>query len=248
MISLKEKVAVVTGSGRGIGRAIAEKLAEAGAKVVISDIMPEGEATAKEIAEKYGVETLFVTSNVAVMDSAVELVDKVVEKFGKVDIFVNNAGITRDGLILRMKEEDFDRVIAVNLKGVFNCTQSVFKQMIKQRSGSIINIASVIGLIGNVGQTNYAASKAGVIGITKSVAREGAKRGVRVNAIAPGFIKTDMTHALKEEVMEQILTQIPMGAMGTPEDIANLALFLASDLSTYVTGQTVAVDGGMVMY
>lgn len=248
MISLKEKVAVVTGSGRGIGRAIAEKLAEAGAKVVISDIMPEGEATAKEIAEKYGVETLFVTSNVAVMDSAVELVDKVVEKFGKVDIFVNNAGITRDGLILRMKEEDFDKVIAVNLKGVFNCTQSVFKQMIKQRSGSIINIASVIGLIGNVGQTNYAASKAGVIGITKSVAREGAKRGVRVNAIAPGFIKTDMTHALKEEVMEQILTQIPMGAMGTPEDIANLALFLASDLSTYVTGQTVAVDGGMVMY
>lgn len=248
MITLKDKVAVITGSGRGIGRSIAEKLAEAGAKVVISDIMPDGEATAKEIAEKYNVETYFITSNVADYTSAGELIEKAVAKFGKIDIFVNNAGITRDNLVLRMKEEDFDKVIAVNLKGVFNCTQAVFKQMIKQRSGSIINIASVIGLIGNAGQTNYAASKAGVIGITKSVAREGAKRGVRVNAIAPGFIRTDMTHALKEEVQEQILTSIPMGDMGTPNDIANCALFLASDLSTYITGQTVAVDGGMVMY
>lgn len=248
MITLKDKVAVVTGSGRGIGRSIAEKLAAAGAKIVISDIMPEGETTAKEIAEKYNVETFFITSNVADYASAGDLVDKAVEKFGKIDIFVNNAGITRDSLVLRMKEEDFDKVIAVNLKGVFNCTQAVFKQMIKQRTGSIINIASVIGLIGNAGQTNYAASKAGVIGITKSVAREGAKRGVRVNAIAPGFIKTDMTHVLKEEVQEQILAGIPMGEMGTPDDIANCALFLASDLATYITGQTIAVDGGMVMY
>ena len=248
MITLKDKVAVVTGSARGIGRSIAEKLAEAGAKVVISDIMPDGEATAKEIAEKYNVETHFVTSNVADYASAGELVEKSIEKFGKIDIFVNNAGITRDNLVLRMKEEDFDRVIAVNLKGVFNCTQAVFKQMIKQRTGSIINIASVIGLIGNAGQTNYAASKAGVIGITKSIAREGAKRGVRVNAIAPGFIKTDMTHVLKEDVQEAILAGIPMGEMGTPNDIANCALFLASDLSTYITGQTIAVDGGMVMY
>ena len=248
MITLKDKVAVVTGSARGIGRSIAEKLAEAGAKVVISDIMPDGEATAKEIAEKYNVETHFVTSNVADYASAGELVEKSIEKFGKIDIFVNNAGITRDNLVLRMKEEDFDRVIAVNLKGVFNCTQAVFKQMIEQRTGSIINIASVIGLIGNAGQTNYAASKAGVIGITKSIAREGAKRGVRVNAIAPGFIKTDMTHVLKEDVQEAILAGIPMGEMGTPNDIANCALFLASDLSTYITGQTIAVDGGMVMY
>ncbi len=247
MINLKDKVAVITGSARGIGKSIAEKLAQAGAKIVISDILDDGEATAKEIAEKYGVETAFFKSNVADIKSAEELVDKSSEKFGKIDIFVNNAGITRDGLFLRMKEEDFDRVIAVNLKGVFNCSQAVFKTMIKQRSGSIINISSVIGLMGNVAQVNYAASKAGVIGMTKSIAREGAKRGVRCNAVAPGFIKTDMTHVLKEEVQQQILSQIPMGEMGTPDDVANLVLFLASDLSTYITGQVIPVDGGMVM-
>jgi 3-oxoacyl-[acyl-carrier protein] reductase len=248
MISLKEKTAVITGSARGIGRAIAEKLAEAGAKIVISDILVEdGEKTAKEIKEKYGVETLFISSNVSDSQSADELVSKAHEAFGKIDVFVNNAGITRDTLLLRMKEDDFDRVISVNLKGTFNCTQSVLKKMIKQRSGSIINIASVIGLIGNVGQANYAASKAGVIGFTKSVAREGAPRGVRANSIAPGFIKSDMTHILNEEVQKQILSQIPAGEMGTPEDVANAVLFLASDLSSYITGQTLTVDGGMVM-
>lgn len=248
MISLKEKTAVITGSARGIGRAIAEKLAAAGASIVISDILVEdGEKTAKEIKEKYGVETLFISSNVADSQSADELVSKAHEAFGKIDVFVNNAGITRDTLLLRMKEDDFDKVIAVNLKGTFNCTQSVLKKMIKQRSGSIINIASVIGLMGNVGQANYAASKAGVIGFTKSVAREGAPRGVRANSIAPGFIKSDMTHILNEEVQKQILSQIPAGEMGTPEDVANAVLFLASDLSSYITGQTLTVDGGMVM-
>ncbi len=248
MISLKEKTAVITGSARGIGRAIAEKLAEAGAKIVISDILVEdGEKTAKEIKEKYGVETLFISSNVSDSQSADELVSKAHEAFGKIDVFVNNAGITRDTLLLRMKEDDFDRVISVNLKGTFNCTQSVLKKMIKQRSGSIINIASVIGLIGNIGQANYAASKAGIIGLTKSIAREGAARGVRANSVAPGFIKSDMTHILTEEIQKQILSQIPAGEMGTPEDIANAVLFLASDLSTYITGQTLTVDGGMVM-
>ncbi len=246
MINLKGKVAVITGSARGLGKAIAEKLAEAGADIVITDILEDGIETAKIIAEKYNVETIFIKSNVVEMDSAKELVEKTMEKFGKIDIMVNNAGITRDGLFLRMKEDDFDKVIAVNLKGVFNCTQAVFKKMIKQRFGSIINISSVIGLIGNIGQVNYAASKAGVLGITKSVAREGAKRGIRVNAVAPGFIKTDMTKILKEEVQKKILSQIPMGEMGTPEDVANTVLFLASDLSSYITGQTIPIDGGMV--
>ncbi len=248
MISLKDKAAVITGSARGIGRAIAEKLAAAGSKIVISDILAEeGEKTAKEIKEKYGVETVFIAANVADSQSAEELVNKAFEAFGRIDTFVNNAGITRDTLLLRMKEDDFDRVISVNLKGTFNCSQSVLKKMIKQRSGSIINIASVIGLIGNIGQANYAASKAGIIGLTKSIAREGAARGVRANSVAPGFIKSDMTHILTEEIQKQILSQIPAGEMGTPEDIANAVLFLASDLSTYITGQTLTVDGGMVM-
>ncbi len=248
MISLKDKAAVITGSARGIGRAIAEKLAAAGSKIVISDILAEeGEKTAKEIKEKYGVETVFIAANVADSQSAEELVNKAFEAFGRIDTFVNNAGITRDTLLLRMKEDDFDKVISVNLKGTFNCSQSVLKKMIKQRSGSIINIASVIGLIGNIGQANYAASKAGIIGLTKSIAREGAARGVRANSVAPGFIKSDMTHILTEEIQKQILSQIPAGEMGTPEDIANAVLFLASDLSTYITGQTLTVDGGMVM-
>jgi len=249
MISLEEKVAVVTGSARGIGKSIAEKLAEAGANLVITDILKEeGEATAKELSEKYGVKTIFLEANVAQSEGAKELIKETIDKMGKIDILVNNAGITRDGLFLRMKEEDFDRVININLKGTFNCTQAAYKAMIKQRSGSIINIASVIGLMGNTGQANYAASKAGVIAMGKSVAREGAKRGVRVNSIAPGFIRTDMTGILKEEVQKQILSQIPMGEMGTPEDIANTALFLASDISKYITGQVITVDGGMVMY
>lgn len=247
MINLEGKVAIVTGSARGIGKSVAEKLAEAGATVVISDILEDGVKTAEEISKKYGVETSFVVANVAVMDGAKDLINKVVEKYGKIDILINNAGITRDGLFLRMKEEDFDKVIAVNLKGVFNCTQAVFRTMLKQRGGSIINMASVIGLTGNIAQANYAASKAGVIGLTKSVAKEGAKKGVRVNAVAPGFIRTEMTGALREDIQEKILTQIPMGEMGTPEDVANACLFLASDMSKYITGKTIPVDGGMVM-
>lgn len=248
MINLKDNVSVVTGSARGIGRSVAEKLAEAGSKLVISDILKEeGEKTALEISEKYGVEAIFLEVNVTNKESVQALIDAVMEKFGKIDTFVNNAGITRDGLFLRMKEEDFDRVIDINLKGTFNCTQAVFKKMVKQRKGSIINMASVIGIIGNIGQANYAASKAGMIGFSKSVAREGAKRGVRVNSIAPGFIRTEMTAILKEEVQKGILSQIPMGEMGRPEDIANTVLYLASDLSVYVTGQVFRVDGGMVM-
>ncbi|NLK63257.1 MAG: 3-oxoacyl-[acyl-carrier-protein] reductase [Fusobacteria bacterium] len=249
MITLKEKVAVITGSARGIGRSIAEKMAEAGANIVITDILKdEGEKTSREISEKYGVKSIFVESNVVNFESSAELVKKTLDEFGKIDILVNNAGITRDGLFLRMKEEDFNRVIDINLKGTFNCSQAAFKAMVKQRSGSIINIASVIGLMGNVGQANYGASKAAVIALAKTIAREGAKRGVRANSIAPGFIKTDMTEILKEEVQNQILSQIPMGEMGLPEDIANTALFLASDLSKYITGQVITVDGGMVMY
>lgn len=247
-MNLKDKVAVITGSARGIGKSIAEVYAKAGAKIVISDILAEeGTKTAEEIAEKYSVETAFISLNVTEMASVEEFTKKVMEKFGRIDILVNNAGITRDSLFLRMKEEDFDRVISINLKGSYNCTQAIYKVMLKQRSGSIINMASVVGITGNLGQANYSASKAGLIGMTKSVAKEAAKRGIRVNAIAPGYIRTDMTGVLKEDVQKEILKSIPMGEMGTPEDIANAALFLASDLSTYITGQVLVVDGGMVM-
>lgn len=247
-MNLKDKVAVITGSARGIGKSIAEVYAKAGAKIVISDILAEeGTKTAEEIAEKYSVETAFISLNVTEMSSVEEFTKKVMEKFGRIDILVNNAGITRDSLFLRMKEEDFDRVISINLKGSYNCTQAIYKVMLKQRSGSIINMASVVGITGNLGQANYSASKAGLIGMTKSVAKEAAKRGIRVNAIAPGYIRTDMTGVLKEDIQKEILKSIPMGEMGTPEDIANAALFLASDLSTYITGQVLVVDGGMVM-
>jgi 3-oxoacyl-[acyl-carrier protein] reductase len=247
-IDLAGKCAVITGSARGIGKAIAERLAEAGANIVITDILAEqGEATAKEIAEKYGVKTVFLTSNVTDMTQCEELMAKAVEEFGSLDILVNNAGITKDGLFMRMKEDDFDKVIAINLKGVFNCAQAGYKKMVKQRSGTIINMASVVGLTGNMGQANYASSKAGVIGMTKSIAYEAAKRGIRVNAVAPGYIKSDMTDLIKEEVKEQILTKIPFGKMGSVDDIANAVLFLSSDLSSYVTGKTITVDGGMVM-
>jgi 3-oxoacyl-[acyl-carrier protein] reductase len=247
-IDLKGKTAVITGSARGIGKAIAEKLAEAGANIVISDILEEvGIATANEIKEKYSVETIFVKTNVTLMEDAIELVNKAKETFGSVDIFVNNAGITKDGLFMRMSKEDFDRVIDINLTGAFNCAQAAYKVMMKQRSGSIINMASVIGLVGNLGQANYAASKAGLIGLTKSIAYEAAKRGVRVNAIAPGYIKSDMTDLLKDDVKQAIMEKIPMNKMGSVEDIANAALFLASDLSSYITGKTITVDGGMVM-
>jgi 3-oxoacyl-[acyl-carrier protein] reductase len=248
VIDLKGKVAVITGSARGIGRSVAEKLAQAGASIVITDILTEiGEKTAEEISKKYGVETIFVPGNVVSMESMVELASKTLEKFGKIDILVNNAGITRDTLFMRMKEEDFDLVLNINLKGTYNCTQAFFKSMIKKRSGSIINMASVVGIMGNAGQVNYSASKAGMIGMTKSLAREVGKRNIRVNAVAPGYIQSEMTDVLSEEVKEEFAKNIPMGAMGTPEDIANTVLFLASDLSSYITGQTISVNGGMLM-
>ncbi len=248
MINLKGKVAVITGSSRGIGKSVAEKLAEAGANIVVTDILVEtGETTAKEIANKYNVETIFVESNVTNKDSCIALAKATIEKFGKIDILVNNAGITRDGLFMRMKEEDFDLVMDINLKGAFNTTQAFYRTMTKQRTGNIINMASISGLMGNIGQVNYSASKAGLIGMTKSLAREGAKRNIRVNAIAPGYIQSDMTDVLSPEVKEAMLKNVPSEKMGTPEDVANAVLFLASELANYITGQTLSVNGGMIM-
>jgi len=244
---LKDKVAVITGSARGIGKAIAVAMANEGANIVISDINLEmAEATAKEIS-KLGVKTLALGLNVAKTAECESFVEQVIAKMGQIDILVNNAGITRDGLLMRMKEEDWDVVIAVNLKGVFNCTKAILKSMLKQRSGKIINIASVVGVVGNAGQANYSASKGGVIALTKTTAREVASRGINVNAIAPGFIASDMTDKLNVEIKEQVTKNIPFGEMGTPEDIANTAVFLASDKSKYMTGQVLCVDGGMVM-
>lgn len=247
-IDLKGKVAVVTGAARGIGKAIAEKLAEAGATIVVSDIIVEaGQETARELSEKYGVEAIFAEANVTLAEDNKRLVDTAVEKFGSIDIMVNNAGITKDGLFARMKEKDFELVLDINLKGAYLGSQAAYLKMMKQRSGTIINMASVIGLVGNLGQANYAASKAGLIGMTKSIAAEAAKRGVRCNAVAPGYIKSEMTDLLKEEVRDEIIKKVPMDRMGTVEDVANAVLFLASDLSTYITGKTITVDGGMVM-
>jgi 3-oxoacyl-[acyl-carrier protein] reductase len=247
-IDLSGKTAIITGSARGIGRAIAEKLAEAGANIVVSDITAEtGEVTAKEISEKYNVKTIFVEANVTKEEDNVKLVDKAIETFGSLDIMVNNAGITKDGLFMRMSESDFARVVDINLKGAFLGAHAAYLKMMKQRSGTIINMASVIGLTGNLGQANYAASKAGLIGMTKSIAAEAAKRGVRCNAIAPGYIRSEMTDILKEDVKQAILDKVPMGTMGTTEDVANAVLFLSSDLSSYITGKTITVDGGMVM-
>ena len=247
-IDLSGKTAIITGSARGIGRAIAEKLAEAGANIVVSDITAEtGEVTAKEISEKYNVKTIFVEANVTKEEDNVKLVDKAIETFGSLDIMVNNAGITKDGLFMRMSESDFARVVDINLKGAFLGAHAAYLKMMKQRSGTIINMASVIGLTGNLGQANYAASKAGLIGMTKSIAAEAAKRGVRCNAIAPGYIRSEITDILKEDVKQAILDKVPMGTMGTTEDVANAVLFLSSDLSSYITGKTITVDGGMVM-
>ncbi|HAR61856.1 MAG: beta-ketoacyl-ACP reductase [Candidatus Margulisiibacteriota bacterium] len=246
-MNLKGKVAVVTGSGRGIGKSIALKLAKAGADVVISDINLEiAQATASEI-ESLGVKSIALKSNVANSADVEEFFKEVYTQMGKVDILVNNAGITKDTLIMKMSEDEWDAVISVNLKGVFNCTKAVYRNMMKQRSGKIVNIASVVGITGNAGQANYSASKAGVIGLTKTTARELASRGVNVNAVAPGFIATDMTDKLSDEVKEAVNKKIPFGEMGTPEDIANAVLFLASEEAKYITGQVLVVDGGMVM-
>ena len=245
---LDGKVALVTGASRGIGRAIALRLAGAGAKVAINYAgnTAKAEAVKAEI-EQNGGEAILVQADVADSSAVEAMVTKVTEAFGQIDILVNNAGITRDGLLMRMKEEDFDAVINTNLKGVFHCTKAVSKLMMKKRSGRIINMASVVGIMGNAGQTNYAAAKAGVIGFSKSAAKELAARGITVNVVAPGFIDTDMTAAMTDKAKELTLTGIPMKKMGTPEDVANAVLFLASDCASYITGQTVNVDGGMVM-
>ena len=245
---LANKVAIITGAGRGIGRAIALKYAQEGASVAITDLKIDEsvEAFIKEL-EALGVKAKASASNAANFDDAHKLVDEVVADFGRIDVLVNNAGITRDGLMMRMSEEQWDLVINVNLKSAFNLIHAVTPVMVKQRSGSIINMASVVGVSGNAGQTNYSASKAGMIGLAKSIAKELGARGVRANAIAPGFIVTDMTGALSEDVRKQWEAQIPLRRGGTPEDVANVATFLASDLSSYVSGQTIHVCGGMNM-
>lgn len=245
---LDGKTALVTGASRGIGRAVALKLASEGAKVAINFAGSTAKAEAvKQEIEANGGEAILVQADVSDAEAVEAMVEKVQEAFGTIDILVNNAGITRDGLLMRMKEEDFDAVINTNLKGVYHVTKAVSKLMMKKRTGRIVNMASVVGLTGNAGQTNYAAAKAGVIGFTKSAARELAGRGITVNAVAPGFIHTDMTDAMPEKAKDATLATIPLKRIGEPEDIANAVLFLASDYASYITGQVLAVDGGMVM-
>ena len=246
--TLSGKVAFVTGASRGIGRAIAVRLAQDGAKVALNfaSNISKAEAVKSEI-ESFGGEAMLVQGDVADFETVTALIKQVVDTWGRLDILINNAGITRDNLLLKMSVDDFDRVISTNLKGVFNCTKAVTKLMMKQRGGRIVNMSSVVALKGNISQTNYAAAKAGIIGFTKSAARELASRGVTVNAVAPGLINTDMTAALSEKVKEVMLQEIPAGRMGTPDDVANAVAFLVSDQAAYITGQVLSVDGGMVM-
>jgi 3-oxoacyl-[acyl-carrier protein] reductase len=244
----KQKIAVVTGASRGIGRAIALELARGGSHVVINynGSVQQAEEVLQAIEAEGGSASLY-QCNVADFAASGQLVKDVIDTYGRIDILVNNAGITKDGLLMAMSEEDFSKVIDVNLKGTFHCIRHAARQMIRQRSGRIINMASVVGISGNAGQANYAASKAGVIGLTKSAARELASRGVTVNAIAPGFIDTDMTKVLSEKVKEASAAMIPMGRFGNAEDVAKAAAFLASDGAGYITGQVLCVDGGMAM-
>jgi 3-oxoacyl-[acyl-carrier protein] reductase len=244
---LNGKIALVTGAAQGIGRDIALGLAKDGADVAICDVNLEtAQKTAGDI-EAMGRKSLALKANVAASADVTAMIDQVVEKFGRVDILVNNAGITRDGLILRMKDEDWDLVLSINLKGAFLCTKTALKYMTKQRSGTIINIASIVGAMGNAGQANYVASKAGLIGLTKTIAREYANRNVTANAVAPGFIDTAMTQALSEQVRADLAKQIPLGRLGSSEDVANAVRFLASPAAAYITGQVVHVNGGMYM-
>lgn len=246
-MSLEGKVAIVTGGARGIGKAICSRLADDGAKLAIVDILMEVAAeTAAEFRTK-GIEAEAFAANVADPGAVDGMVKNVLGTFGSVDILVNNAGITRDTLIVRMKEQDWDAVIAVNLKGTFNCIKAVARPMMKARSGKIVNIASVVGVMGNAGQANYSASKAGVIGLTKTAAKELASRGICVNAVAPGYIQTDMTEKLSEEARDAFLTVIPLQRAGSPGDVAGVVRFLAGPDADYVTGQVVNIDGGMVM-
>ena len=245
---LKDQVAVITGSARGIGKTIAETFAREGAKIVITDInIEKAQATADEIKNKYNVETIAIASNVTKLSDCENLIAKTLDKFQKIDILVNNAGITKDNLVLRMSEQEWDAVISVNLKGVFNSIKAVTRTMFKQRKGRIINIASVVGIMGNAGQANYSASKGGVIALTKTCAKEFSSRNILVNAIAPGFIKTAMTDALSDEVKAKYAEVIPLKRLGEAQDIANSALFLASEDSSYITGNVINVNGGMYM-
>lgn len=247
-MTLVGKVALVTGGSRGIGRAIALKLAENGADVAIN--YAGNTAAAEEVKtaiEQMGRKALLVQGSVADTDGVQTIVNTVVKELGRLDILINNAGITRDGLLMRMKESDWDDVMHTNLKGVYNCSKAVLRTMMKQRSGRIVNMASVVGEMGNAGQTNYAAAKAGVIGFTKSLAKEVASRGITVNAIAPGFIATDMTSVLTDDQKAEMARTIPLGRAGQPEDVANAVLFLVSEGAAYITGQVLNVDGGMVM-
>ena len=247
-LNLADKVAVVTGGSRGIGRAIATTLAAAGAAVVVNykGNQAAADAVVAEIAGAGG-QALALQADISQQAEVEQMFKAVIERFGKVDILVNNAGITRDGLLLRMKEDDFDAVLATNLRAIFLCTKAVLRPMTKARSGRIINISSVVGLMGNAGQANYAAAKAGMIGFTKSTAREMASRSITVNAVAPGYIETELTGVLSDQIKGAILESIPLGRLGTPQDVANMVCFLASDAAAYITGQTLTVDGGMVM-
>ncbi|KYD29620.1 3-oxoacyl-[acyl-carrier-protein] reductase [Geobacillus sp. NFOSA3] len=245
---LQGKVALVTGASRGIGRAIALELARQGAKVAVN--YAGNEAKANEVVEEIknmGGEAFAIQADVSNAEAVDQMVKAVLERFERIDILVNNAGITRDNLLMRMKEEEWDDVMNINLKGVFNCTKAVTRPMMKQRYGRIVNIASIVGVSGNPGQANYVAAKAGVIGLTKTAARELASRNITVNAVAPGFITTDMTDRLSEELKAEMLKQIPLARFGEPEDVAKVVSFLVSDAASYMTGQTLHVDGGMVM-
>jgi len=245
---LEDHVAIVTGASRGIGLAISRKLASEGTAVAIVDVLQEeAEAAAKALASDFGIKAKAWKTDISNFEASERMTKEVIEEFGKVTILVNNAGITRDGLILRMSEEQWDQVIAVNLKGAFNCTRHVSGHMLRNRSGSIIGIASVSGQMGNAGQANYSASKAGLIGLTKTVARELAPKGVRANAIAPGYIQTEMTDLIPEKKRDELKKLIPMRRLGQPDDIADAVIFLASDASKYITGQVIAVNGGMYM-
>jgi len=246
-LTFKDKVVLVTGSGRGIGRVIAETFAELGATVVLSDYNAESLKDAEQVFTEKQYPFIAIPCDVTNEEQVTRLIKEIVSSYEHIDIIVNNAGITRDTLLMLMKIEQWDAVINTNLKGVFLITKAVSRQLIKQRSGKIINISSVIGIMGNAGQSNYAASKAGVIGFTKSIAKELASRGITVNAIAPGYIETEMTHVLDEKTKEALLTVIPLKRAGSSKDVANATLFLASPLADYITGQVIKVDGGMVM-
>ena len=247
-LSLKNRIAIVTGGAQGIGYAIVDILAQRGANILIADVsIDKAEATAKEISVKTGQKVVAKSVNVTESAGVKAMVDATMEQFGKVDILVNNAGITRDNLIMRMSEEDWDAVLDINLKGTFNCSQAVIRPMMKQRYGRIINISSVSGVVGQAGQANYSSSKAGLLGLTKALAKEVGSRNITVNAVAPGFIETRLTVNLPQEIRDMSVKMTPLGRFGTPEDIANAVAFLASDEASFITGATLQVDGGLAM-